>query len=422
VERRLREEEVVTIGVLHERGMSKRAIARQLGVHEHAVRYRLRRLAEGAPDGRSAKSFAAEPWAEAIGHWMRQAGAGRGVNLQELYGWLGAEHGYAGSYKAIQRFVRARYPKPKLRVRRRVETPPGAQAQADWATFPGLVVGDVEAELHAFHLVLSHSRHEAIVWSERQDELAWLAVHNAALTRLGGVPAVVRVDNTKTAIAQGAGPWGVVNERYASYARALRFHVDATRPRAPQEKGKVERRILAHKVGFDPRRHPWRDIAELQSATDAAVRRSAERRTCPATGTSVWEAFVAERAALQALPALLPEPFDLVAQRRVALDATVQFEGRTYSVPFRFADQGVEVRGCSATVQVWAEGQVVASHARHTRSRILLDPAHYEGPSTERVAAPVPLGRMGRRLQELWALPPERRPIEQYAALLGVAR
>jgi transposase len=420
--RRLKREEVMTIEVLHERGVAKRAIARQLGIDEKAVRYRLRRLAAGARDRRAEKAFAAEPWAEAIGHWRRQAEAGCGVNLQELYAWLVAEHGYTGSYKAIQRFVRARYPKPRLRVRRRLETPPGAQAQADWGTFSGLVIGGIEVELHAFHLVLSHSRHEAVVWSERQDELAWLAVHNGALTRLGGVPAVIRVDNTKTAVAQGAGPWGVVNERYATYARALRFHVDATRPRAPQEKGKVERRILAHKAGFDPRRRPWRDVAELQAETDAAVLRSAERRTCPATGTSVWEAFAAEQAALQALPALLPEPFDLVAQRRVAVDATVQFEGRAYSVPFRFADQVVEVRGCAATVQVWAEGAIVASHARHTRSRIVLDPAHYEGPSTERVLAPVPLGRMGRRLQELWALPPERRSIEQYAALASVAR
>lgn len=37
--RRLRREEVMPIEVLHERGMSNRAIARQLGVHEHAVRY-----------------------------------------------------------------------------------------------------------------------------------------------------------------------------------------------------------------------------------------------------------------------------------------------------------------------------------------------------------------------------------------------
>jgi hypothetical protein len=214
----------------------------------------------------------------------------------------------------------------------------------------------------------------------------------------------------------------VVNERYATYARTLRFHVDATRPRSPQEKGKVERRILAHKTGFDPRRRPWRDLAELQTATDTAVRRSAERRICPATGISVWESYQAEQQCLSPLPALLPEPFDLVAQRRVGRDATVAFEGRTYSVPFRFADSVVEVRGCTAAVQVWAEGQVVASHPRHTRGRLLLDPAHYEGPSTERVAAPVPLGRMGRKLQEIWALAPERRPIDYYAACAEVAR
>src|SRR5690606_29077549 len=189
-------------------------------------------------------------------------------------------------------------------------------------------------DLYAFHLVLSHSRREAIVWSERMDELAWLHVHNEALRRLGGVPAVIRVDNCKTAIASGAGPWGVVNERYAAYARALRFHVDATRPRAPEEKGKVERRILAHQRGFDPRRRAWDTVEELQARTDTVVDHTARQRICPATGATVWESWEAELRALQALPEPLPEPFDLVAQRRVAIDATVRFEGRTYSVPF----------------------------------------------------------------------------------------
>lgn len=411
----------MTIEVLHERGLSNRAIARQLGVYEHAVRYRLRRRASGAVDGRSGKAYAAEPWSEAIALWI-QTQSGHGLNLQALYEWLVAEHGYAGSYKAIQRFVRACYPKPKLRVRRRVETPPGAQAQADWSEFRGMRVGGVLGTLFAFYLVLSHSRMEAIVWSEATDELAWLSVHNQALRRLGGVPAVIRVDNPKTAISQGAGPWGVINPRYATYARALCFHVDATRPRAPEEKGKVERRVLAHKAGFDPRRESWRDVAALQAATDVAVERSARRRICPATGETVWESFAAEQPSLQPLPALLPEPFDLVAQRRVGIDATVAFEGRTYSVPFRFADTAVEVRGCARTVQILAEGQVVAEHPRHTRSRLVIEPGHYEGEATERVEAPVPLGRMGRKLQELWALAPERRAIAQYAALAEVAR
>lgn len=411
----------MTIEVLHERGVSQRAIARQLGVHENAVRYRLGRLASGARDRRAAKVSSVAPFAEAIAHWMG-AVEGRGMSGRALFEWLVAEHGFAGSYKAVQRFVRAQYPKPQLRVRRRVETPPGAQGQADWAEYPGVVLGGERVDLSAFHLVLSHSRMEAVVWSLRKDELAWLAVHNGALTRLGGVPAVIRVDNPKTAITTGAGPWGIVNQRYAAYARALRFHVDATRPRAPEEKGKVERRVLAQRIGFDPYREAWRDLAELQASSDGAVARSAERRICPATGLSVWESFCAEQKLLTPLPGVLPEPFDRVAQRPVSRDALVSFEGRSYSVPFRFADEMVEVRGCATNVEVWAEGALVASHPRRTRQRLVIDPSHYEGESTERVQAPVPLGRMGRRMQEIWAMAPERRPIDQYAAYAEVAR
>jgi hypothetical protein len=136
----------------------------------------------------------------------------------------------------------------------------------------------------------------------------------------------------------------------------------------------------------------------------------------------VWEAWQAEQAHLGVLPQPLPEPFDLSVQRRVQRDATLRFEGRAYSVPFRFAERVVEVRGCARVVQVWAEGAVVAEHPRHSRERILLDPAHYDGPSTDDVAAPVPLGRMGRRLQEIWELPPTQRPIDLYADLAEVAR
>ena len=57
--RRLKREEVMTIGVLADRGMSRRGIARQLGLAESSVRYRLRRRAEGARDGRARQAFAA---------------------------------------------------------------------------------------------------------------------------------------------------------------------------------------------------------------------------------------------------------------------------------------------------------------------------------------------------------------------------
>jgi Mu transposase-like protein len=119
---------------------------------------------------------------------------------------------------------------------------------------------------------------------------------------------------------------------------------------------------------------------------------------------------------------LLPEPFDIAVVRGVADDCTVGFEGRRYSVPFALFRQRVEVRGCSQVVQVYSRGGIVAQHPRQGRERIVIDPRHYEGESTQHVLAPVPLGRMGRRLAEIAAMAPQTRPLDLYAALAEVAR
>jgi len=192
----------MTIKTLAAKGVAKRAIGRHLGLTEGTVRYHLRRLAEGAADGRGRQARAASVVAEAIGYWMNDHG-GEALNLAELHAWLVSEHDYTGSLRSVQRYIRETYPVPRQRARRRVETPPGAQAQVDWAEFRGVHVGETVKTLYAFHLTLSHSRRSAVVWSERQDQMSWLWCHNRALERLGGVPAVLRVDNTKTAVAQG---------------------------------------------------------------------------------------------------------------------------------------------------------------------------------------------------------------------------
>ena len=101
--------------------------------------------------------------------------------------------------------------------------------------------------------------------------LAWLGCHTACFTRLGGVPATVRIDNEKTAIVRGAGVWGRINPTYRRYATVLHFHIDACPPRQPQSKGKVERRVRDQRFALDPRRHAWDDLAELQRWTDAQL-------------------------------------------------------------------------------------------------------------------------------------------------------
>jgi hypothetical protein len=127
---KLCEEEIVTPQVLRDKGLSFREIATTLGVSEGTVRSHRKR--RGQPDGRG-KPRKAQALADVIDAWMLQhagcpdeAEHPRPVNVLVLYDWLRQEQHYQGSYRSVLRFVRDRYPQPRLRPYRRVETPPGA--------------------------------------------------------------------------------------------------------------------------------------------------------------------------------------------------------------------------------------------------------------------------------------------------------
>ena len=419
---RLRREEVVAIGVMADKGESKTRIAQRLGVTEGAVRYHLRRREQGAEDGRRDKPFRAAAKADVIAGWMEaHRGVRRPANVKELYEHLVEAHGYDGSYKSVVRYVRSRWGRPPIRTYRRVETPPGAQSQTDWGEFPRVDIGQGPEPLHAFVMTLSYSRKPAVVWSRREDQLHWISAHNQAFERLGGIPAVNRIDNPKTAIARGAGAWGVINPTYRTYADTVGFHIDACSPGAAEAKGKVEAKVRLSRLVVDPgdRRHDG--LEHLQERTDHRLENWAKRAICPATGLTVQESWERELERLAPLP-ILPEPFDVVVTRPVHNDCMVHFESRSYPVPFRYVGQQVEIRGCAGKVQILAGSKVVREYPRHTAERVLIDPSCYEGESTDRVLAPTPLGRMGRKMQEIMSMPVERRPIDLYATLAEVAR
>jgi hypothetical protein len=384
------------------------------------TRYHLRRAQDGAVDGRRKPARIEQlGLAEAVAHWWQSQaqilGQQRPPSVQLLHEFLRAEHGYDGSYKSVRKFVRARYGRPPIRPFRRVETPAGAQTQSDWGEFRRVDLGDPEGPttLYAFVMVLSHCRKEAVVWSRSMDQLAWL----------GGVAAVNRIDNLKTGIARGCGAWGQINEQYRVYARTIGFHVDACEVRSPEQKGKTERRVGDCK-GLDVQGRRFDGLGGLQAWTDADRAARAIKRICPATGLSVAASWEAEKPFLRPLPASLPEPFDTVKTAPVHKDCVVHFEGRSYVVPFSYVGREVEVRGCSGSVQILdpRTAVVLISYPRHTQERILIEPACYEGPGTAQVLPPKPLGRMARKLQEIAALPVERRPVDLYAALAEVAR
>ena len=234
--------------------------------------------------------------------------------------------------------------------------------------------------------------------------------------------AVNRIDNLKTGVSHGAGPSGEINASYRAYARTMGFHIDPHEVRQPQQKGKAERRVGAVKRLDLSRR--FASLDELQQYTDEQLRRDAHTRLCPVTGRSVFDTWQSERELLRPLPATLPEPFDLIRTCPVHKDATIRFEGRTYTVPFEYIHGTVEVRGCSGFLEIVDRnnGEILRKYPRGTDERLLIDPTCYEGDATDTVAAPRPLGRMSRRLNEIASTGVPFRSIDIYAQLAEVAR
>lgn len=437
---KLGEEQVMVARQMVERGVSLRQVASQLGVTEGALRYRLRKLAAGERvDGRSRKPTAVDGYALAVATVLerlgcrRVTGLGRPVQARTVYEVLVREFDYPGSYQSVVRHLRCRYGLPPVRAIRRVETPPGVQAQHDWFEV-ATELGGERVRLSILVGALSHSR-ARFAWASRvASQLAWHTGHLELFRRYGGVPLWVRIDNLKAGVAAGAGPTAVLNASYRVFAQACGFQVDPCRPATGSDKGKAERSVRTFRQAFgDLFRRSWDDLVSLQWALDERAGRLAERLRCPITGTSVAEAHQAERFVLQPVPAM-GEPFDVVVARRVSRDCLVSFEGRRYSVPFAWVGREVEVMGTLTAVVIRAAGAEIARHPRHTRRLLVVEPDHYEGDSTERVVRPTPLGQRARlqlaslcgpSFEHLIRLPDAAalvRPIAAYAQLVEAAR
>lgn len=423
--KRLGPDQIVTIKTLIEKKHSNVAIARMLDITEGAVRYQRAKLARPPQvDGRKDKLTRLHGFEEALRTWVAvNCGTPpkEPVNVLALYDHLRYEHNYPSSYKSVLRYTRKHFPVALGRPKRRVETPPGAQCQTDWMEMGEYLIGGVPTKMSLFVMTLSYSRYTVAIWATDEVQLSWQRCHNEAYKRIGGVAAVNRIDNLPTGVSSGAGHNAKINAAFRAYAKAMRFHPDPTQAYSPEQKGKVERKNQAIRVRFDQGEREFAAIEQLQQLTDRRLLEHSQQTLCPVTGKTVYDTWLDERPLLGPLP-IMPEPFDVAVERKVTEDCLVQFEGRSYGVPYRYWRQQVEVRGCALMVQIVADGRVVREYQRKTQERLLIHPEDYEEDTEADCPRPTPLGRMGTKLQEIYDMPVEARPIDLYAALAEVAR
>jgi transposase len=137
------------------------------------------------------------------------------------------------------------------------------------------------------------------------------------------------------------------------------------RPYKPRDKAKVGQSVLIAErwILARLRNRRFLSLADLNVAIGELVC-DVNARIMEGHDASRTELFAAiDRPTLKPLPDE-PDAFAVWKRCRVAPDYHVEVNGHWYSAPFRLIKELVDVRVADKTVEIFLEGQRVASHAR----------------------------------------------------------
>lgn len=156
--------------------------------------------------------------------------------------------GYPGSLTQLKVFVRQIRPRPEPEPLIRFETPPGQQAQLDFAQcqFPW-------GKRYALLVVLGYSR---LLWLQcypRQTMHTLMRGLEEAFHFFGGVPHQILFDQMKAVVIEDRRPRGervLENAEFLRFAAHWGFRIRACRPYRAKTKGKVERPIRYVRQSF----------------------------------------------------------------------------------------------------------------------------------------------------------------------------
>ena len=293
------------------------------------------------------------------------------VLFQELQ-----KQGYLGSVRILQDYLKGIRRRTK-EVFLRIETPPGEQAQCDWANCGTVKIGRVQRKLSAFVMVLSYSRLLYVEFTLSQCLEDFMQCHINAFQFFGGVPKKILYDNLKAVVLARLGADIRFNPAFMEFAGVFGFEPAPCNVARGNEKGKVENGIYYLRVNFLAGRTPaWPDVNDQARAWLDGTANVRKHRTTNERPIDLWEG---EKPFLIPLP---PHPFDTAITRAVrsSHQALVRFEGNFYSVPHTSAYRTLILKATPTQVRLLSESTEVAVHRRSfDRGVVVENPQHYEG-------------------------------------------
>ncbi|WP_238370698.1 IS21 family transposase [Heliomarina baculiformis] len=371
--------EIVLIHDLKKQGLSISAIARKVGRDRKTVRKHLDRGLEAPAYGpRAPRPRTIEPFEAFLRERVLAFPDLSGARLlREI-----KQMGYAGGYTAVTDFLREVRPTRQSRFERRFETPPGRQAQMDFAEFavefseePGVI-----RKVWLFSMILEHSRWLWGRFVASQNLQSVLRCHIGAFEAMDGVPEEVLYDRMKTAVI-GEDEAGVITCNAALVALLKHYGAvpRACRPYRAKTKGKIERPIRYIRQDFFLARS-FRNLDDLNAQFDAWRTEVANPRVHATTRRVVDEAFAEERPSLKPLPATAYNAV-LTDERRVSKDGMVSVGGNLYSVPDTTRRRTLEIQHHATELRIFEDGQLIARHpVLEGKALRRVDPAHRKAP------------------------------------------
>jgi transposase len=251
----------------------------------------------------------------------------------------------------------------------------GREAQVDWYEAWDELEGEPQkvfvfcmrsmASGGAFHRAYPHASQQA-----------FLEAHELAFQYFGGVFAVLRYDNLKSAVQRILrGFQREETQRFVAFRSHWGFESEFCNPARGNEKGGVE-----GEVGYFRRNHlvplpAARDLEHLNELLLEACRED-QQRVIAGRAQTIGAAMANEREYLQPLTV---EGFDLAAVSFPVVNSSgcVNVLTNFYSAPVA-AGTRVEARVSAAYVEIWNAGRRVAHHERcFSRQQKVLDLEHY---------------------------------------------
>jgi transposase len=286
------------------------------------------------------------------------------------------KQGYLGQVRIVRKLVhelRGKTPEVFLRI----ETPPGEQAQCDWANCGSVQVGNIRRNLSAFVMVLSHSRLMYVEFTLSQCLEDFIQCHINAFRVFGGVPKKILYDNLKTVVLSRLGSTIRFNPAFMEFSGVFGFEPVPCNVARGNEKGKVENGIYYLRINFLQGREPvWPDINRdvhlwLRDVANVRIHRTTRQRPV--------DVHEREKPFLIALP-LRDYDAAITQPVRSSHQALVRFQGNFYSVPYTQAYKTLTLKADATQVRILFEAKEIASHSRsYDRGAVIEKREHYEG-------------------------------------------